>query len=539
MRARQAAGEENTCSVYDAHHVRFPESIFSALMSRSKNNLVADAKEIFSAAVGAVRPSRCFERLSLVDLVSQARERDETSLEAASGGLDSYDAVWIVAFGKAALGMAGAAETQVEACGGTVAGGIAVVPPGYRESLPGSERRPEKTDVMIGDHPVAGEASARAGRAVLRIVENAGENDLVLCLISGGGTSLITVPVDELDVWDVRRTYSLLLKSGANIHEVNSVRKHLTQIGGGQLAERSRAHIVSLIVSDVPGDDLSVIASGPTVPDPSTFEDTLRVAYRHGFWSDLPEPIRNRLAEGARGRRKETPDDASALRHPRHGSPVNHLIATNQTAQSAARRKAEELGYQIVSPGALLGASNNLPDAEADHQSTDAHPDGMASYLLSGEAKEVGAHVVRGWIAVDKARTTAPGASPTAGTGADTDPSGPLCCVLGGETTVTVTGDGKGGRSQELALAAAIEMDEADDEVVVLAGGTDGVDGPTEAAGAWCHSETAARIRAAGIDPEEALRKNDSFAAHEAAGSILVTGPTHTNVMDLVILLKA
>lgn len=521
------------CPVYDAHPVRFPHSILRLLMSPSKDNLVADAKEIFNAAIDAVRPSRCFEGLSLTHLVVSAKEEETDSRQAPQKGLGAYDfetydfeaydlraydAIRIVAFGKAALGMAGAAEKRVEACGGTVAGGVAVVPPGYQDSLPGTERYPEHVQVLTGDHPIAGEASARAGRAVLRIVEHAGEKDLVLCLISGGGTSLVTLPVDELDVWDVRRTYALLLKSGADIHEMNAVRKHLTQIGGGQLAERAQAHVVSLIISDVPGDDLSVIASGPTVPDPSTFEDAVRVAYRHGVWSDLPERVRTRLAEGARGRRRETPGDASALRHPTWGNPVNHLLATNRTAQSAARQQATELGYDAVLPQSFLENPGGASDAEGDR-----HPSGqggdLRSYMLAGEARETGARLARAW------------------TGAQVDRRS--CCVLGGETTVRVTGDGKGGRSQELALAAALEMDGGGGPVVVLAGGTDGVDGPTDAAGAWSDAETASRMRFAGMDPVDAMARNDSYAAHQVAGSLLVTGPTHTNVMDLVILLKS
>ncbi len=475
-------------------------------MSIETDPLVADARQLFTSAVDAVRPSQVFASL---DVNALLREH-ETGASDAPGrvppSLAEAGAVWIAAFGKAAKGMAGAAEEAVASSGATVAGGVAVVPHGYADSLPDTERPPEHVRIMTADHPVAGQASAAAGREVLRVARQAGENDVLLTLISGGGTALTTLPVDDLDVWDVRHTYALLLDSGANIHQMNAVRKHLTQLGGGQLAAATSACVASLVISDVPGDDLSVIASGPTVADPSTFEDAVRVAYQFGIWHDLPEPVRDHLAAGVRGRRKETPSELST-------PGVQHLMATNETARKAAERAGAERGYAMMSPADLL--------PETGHQAGSDPP------LLQGEAREMGKQLAAAWLAKANAA------------------DGPVGCVLGGETTVTVTGGGTGGRNQELALAAALQWEDvtsrgdAAEHIVLLSGGTDGIDGPTDAAGAFATPETAAAMRSAGVNPGEALNRNDSFAAHEAAESHVRTGPTHTNVMDLVLLLSA
>ena len=420
-------------------------------MSAETDTLVADARALFASAVDAVRPSRLFASLDLNALL-----RDHAS-ERIPGSLAQFDAVWIVAFGKAAIGMAGAAETAVSNGGGTVAGGVAVVPHGYADTKPHTERSPSSLRVISADHPVAGDASAIAGQEVLRVARNAGANDLLLTLISGGGTALTTLPVEDLDVWDVRYTYKLLLNSGADIHQMNAVRKHLTQLGGGQLAMATSAYVASLIISDVPGDDLSVIASGPTVPDRSTYEDAMRVLYQFGLWHDVPEPVREHLAAGARGRKPETPSDLSS----RPG--LQHLLATNQTAREAAETAGAEHGYAMMSPKDL-----SLKDVPVNQMRESGGP----SHSVQGEAREVGAALAAAWL--ERAGRV----------------DGPMGCVLGGETTVTVTGDGTGGRNQELALAAALEWEDTEADVVLLSAGTDGIDGPTDAAGAFATPET-------------------------------------------------
>lgn len=378
--------------------------------------------------------------------------------------------------------MSGAAERLCEEAGLTVTGGVAIVPPSYPGTLPESERAPRHLQVLTGNHPTAGDDSARAGRRLLEAAQSAGPDELVLVLISGGGTALASVPVPEIDGWDLRATYRLLLRSGASIDEVNAVRKHLTRVGGGQLAAACPADMLALAVSDVPSDRLDVIASGPTVPDPSTFEDAMRVAYRYGLWHDLPASVREHLAAGARGRRAETPGAEDAL-----GTVRTQRVATQHDAVEAAAEEARSLGYTVVC--AVTGQE--------------------------GEAREVARERVRD---LQEAGVTQPSV-----------------WVWGGETTVTVRGDGTGGRNQELALAAALAMEDDPGHRVLLSGGTDGIDGPTDAAGAWATPSTARSMREAGVDPAAALERNDSYTAHEAAGTLLRTGPTHTNVMDLTI----
>ncbi|HHP7239358.1 glycerate kinase type-2 family protein [Longibacter sp.] len=444
--------------------------------SEYASSFLRDVRAMFDAAVREVKAARIFPSINPAD--------------AAPRPLGSYDGVRVVAFGKAALPMSGAAERLCRENGLSVRGGVAVVPPGYPDTVPADEHEPEAVDVLVGNHPVAGQDSDRAGRRVLAEANRATDRELLLILISGGGTALISTPVEGVDVWDLRATYRLLVRSGAPIHDINVVRKHLTRLGGGQLAAASAADIAGLVVSDVPGNDLSVIASGPTVRDPSTFADALRVAYRSNIWHDLPPTVRDHLTAGARGRRAETPKSADDL-----GRVRTQIVASSADAVAAARREAVSRGYRVVAE---------------DH--------------LDGEACEAGRRCVREMMhhQVDA----------------------PSAWLWGGETTVTVTGDGAGGRNQELALAAAIEMEETaggtgEDDIILLSAGTDGIDGPTDVAGAWATRQTAATMRTYDVDPTAALDANDSYRAHRASETCLQTGPTHTNVMDVVIGLRS
>lgn len=306
--------------------------------------------------------------------------------------------------------------------------------------------------------------------------------DLLLVLVSGGGTALSTLPAGELELADLKTTYHQLLTAGVDVHQMNTVRKHLTQVGGGQLARTaSPADVSSLVVSDVVGNDMSVIASGPTVPDPSTYEDAIRVLYTNDLWHDIPASIRLHLAEGARGTRPETPGSD----HECFSKTRNTLIGSNRTALDAAVEEARARDYEV----------KQVSEGE------------------DGEARSVGAHHAETML--------------------DVDPSIPTCWLWGGETTVTVTGDGNGGRNQEVALGAALALEDADAEAVLLSGGTDGIDGPTDAAGAWATPSTAQEARAAGCDPEAHLEANDSYPLFDAIDQLLRTGPTHTNVMDV------
>jgi len=433
--------------------------------SSPQSTLVEDAKALFRAAVQRVQAP---ELLSRSDPSTWAPEP-----------IDGYDAVRVVGMGKAALAMAGVVEQEVEA---QLRSGCVVVPEGYPETYPEHFPVPSVIDVVEGGHPLPSQGSIRGARRILEQAEAAGSGELLLVLVSGGGTALSTLPVEELELADLQTTYHQMLTGGVDVHQMNAVRKHLTQVGGGQLARAAQpADVGSLVVSDVVGDDMSVIASGPTVPDPTTYEDAMRVLYAHGLWHDIPAPVRTHLTDGAHGKRSETPGpDHECFRRTN-----NTLIGTNRMALGAAREAAEARDYDVrrVSGG------------------------------IEGEARSVGAEHVETML--------------------DADPSTPTCWLWGGETTVNVTGDGKGGRNQEVALGGALALENTTKPAVLLSGGTDGIDGPTDAAGAWATPDTAERARSAGCDPAMHLEANDSYPLFDAIDQLLRTGPTHTNVMDV------
>jgi len=433
--------------------------------SSPQSTLVADLKSLFRAAARRVQAP---ELLSRCDPSTWAPKPP-----------DSYDAVRVVGMGKAALAMAGVVETEL---GDRLLDGCVVVPEGYPATYPDEFPVSTVVDVVEGGHPLPTQGSVRGARRLLEQADATGADDLLLVLVSGGGTALSTLPADDLGLTDLKRVYHQMLTAGFDVHQMNTVRKHLTRVGGGQLARAAApADVGSLVVSDVVGNDMSVIASGPTVPDPTTYEDALQVLYGQGLWHDVPAPIRTHLTDGAQGRRPETPGpDAECF-----AQTTNTLAGTNRTALDAARDAAEARGYEVrrVSEG------------------------------IEGEARSVGAQHAKVML--------------------DADPSTPACWLWGGEPTVTVTGDGKGGRNQEVALGAALALEDATTSSAFLSGGTDGIDGPTDAAGAWATPDTAERARAAGCDPATHLEANDSYPLFDAIGQLLRTGPTHTNVMDV------
>jgi len=426
---------------------------------------VSDAKALFQAAVRRVQSDR------LLDATDPATWGPES--------LRTYDTVRVAGLGKAAMALAGTVEDQHP---GLVDGGTVVVPDGYPDTLPDHLPRPSRVDVQTGGHPLPTDDSVRAARRLMETAEALGEGDLLLTLVSGGGTALTTWPAGSLEVADLRATYQRLMNAGVPIGPTNAVRKHLTQVGGGQLARAAHpAEVGALVVSDVVGDDLATIASGPTVPDPSTYEEAMRVLYQHDLWTEVPAPVRAHLSDGARDQHPETPTaDAPCFERAR-----TQLIGTNETALEAARAAAKDLGYVVRD---VTGG-------------------------VTGEARVLGhrhAKTIR-----------------------DAEPEEPTCWLWGGEPTVTVTGDGAGGRNQEAALAAALALEAAPTEAVFLSGGTDGIDGPTDAAGGWATPATAEAVAAAGFDLKERLRDNDSYPVLDAVDHLLQPGPTHTNVMDV------
>ena len=388
-------------------------------------------------------------------------------------------AVHLAAIGKAAAAMArGAAEVL----GPRLAGGVVVAPPGAAGEPPPGCRS------FIGGHPAPDAGSVAGGRAVLELAEALRADDHLLCLVSGGGSAVMTLPPEGLSLGDVRATTTALLRAGASIGELNAVRKHLDRLKGGRLARAAApARTLGLVLSDVVGDPLDVIASGPLSPDPTTFADAVGILRQRGVWETAPERVRAYLDAGLRGEVEETPgqDDRCFERV------VVRIVGNNELAAESALAEAERRGY-----------ATRLLTTE-----------------LVGEAREAG----RGLAEAARAERSA-------GSG------GPGGLVAAGETTVTVTGAGSGGRNQELALGAALAL--AGDEAVLLASaGTDGIDGPTDAAGAMADGTTLARAAELGLDPEAALADNDAYPFFDALGDLIVTGPTGTNVMDVQVVL--
>ncbi len=384
--------------------------------------------------------------------------------------------VRVVGMGKASAVMA---KPLTELLGDRISGGIIIVKYGHRYPLSGIR-------VVEAGHPVPDEAGLRGTEEIIQLLANTKPEDLVFCLISGGGSALSPAPADGLSLGDKRDVTRRLLDCGATIHEINSVRKHLSRIKGGRLARLAQpATLISLILSDVIGDDLDTIASGPTVPDPSTYYDCLRILTRYNLGEVIPQSALRHLEAGARGEIPETPK----AHDPAFRKTQNVVVGSNALAVKAAREKAAALGY------------NSL----------------ILSSFVEGETREVAR--VHAAIAKEILRTGNPVPRPA-------------CVISGGETTVTVRGSGKGGRNQEFALAAALQIENLH-QVLILSGGTDGTDGPTDAAGAMADGQTVDRGRSRGLDAEAHLARNDSYNFFQPLEDLLMTGPTLTNVMDL------
>ncbi|MFN8813544.1 MAG: glycerate kinase [Acidobacteriota bacterium] len=389
--------------------------------------------------------------------------------------------VFVVGAGKAALAMARAAEKVL---GPRIEAGVVVTKYGHGGKL-------KRVRVLEAAHPVPDEAGLAAAREVAEICATAAEGDLVLCLISGGASALLPYPVSGIKLEEKQQTTQLLLACGATIHELNCVRKHLSAIKGGQLAHIVwPARLETFILSDVIGDPLDVIGSGPTVPDTTTFADAWEILYRYRLTDKLPPSVRLHLEQGVNREIPETPKPGDRI----FARVRNHLVGSNRLSLYAARDQARQLGYRVL----LLSTS------------------------LDGEAREA-------------AKTYAAIAREVRASGHPARP--PLAVLCGGETTVQLSHHhGLGGRNQEMALAAAKGIDGLPG-TLFLAAGTDGTDGPTEAAGAFATGSTLARARQIEFDPEEFLARNDSYHFFKPLGDLLVTGPTGTNVMDLYLML--
>jgi hydroxypyruvate reductase len=416
------------------------------------------ARTIFQAALSAAAPAGAVER--------HLRRRD----------FSRFQNIYVVGAGKAGASMAQAAERVL---GRRIAAGLLNVKYGHTAKL-------RRIELNQCGHPVPDENGVAGAERIARIAAGAGKDDLVICLISGGASALMPAPAEGITLEEKQATTRLLLASGANIHEINSIRKHISRIKGGQLARlASPARVESLMLSDVIGDNLDVIGSGPTAPDVSTFAGAVEILDRYAIRERVPASVRERLEQGARGDIPETPkpDD------PVFARVRNAIVGSNRLALAAAAARARALGYRTL----------------------------VLSSEIQGEAREI-------------ARMHAAIASEIARTGHPIKP--PACIVTGGETTVTLRGDGLGGRAQEFALAAALDIAGLEN-VVVFCAGTDGSDGPTDAAGAVADGQTLGRKP----DARGYLNRNDSYHYFEALNDLVITGPTNTNVMDVCIML--
>lgn len=439
----------------------------------SVESLRQDARTIFDAGVKAADPVKAVSR-------HIRRVRGSIEVDGHRYRLSDYRNVYVVGAGKGSAKMAGAVE---EMLGHRIAGGIVIVKVGYSVPL-------RKLIVIEAGHPIPDGNGVRGTVRLMNLLRKTTAEDLVFCLLSGGGSALLTCPAEGLSLRDKRQMTRLLINCGAPIGQINAVRKHMSQVKGGRLAKLIHpASLISLILSDVVGDPIETVASGPTAPDSSTFFDCRNVFDRYGLTREIPRSVAMLIQRGCNGEIEETP---------KHGDPAfdsarNIIVGNNQLALLAATQEAENLGYRVL----------------------------VLSESAEGEAADV---AVR-HVAVAK-EILAKG---------DPIPR-PACVLSGGEATVTVTGNGLGGRNQEFALAAAQEIDGLQG-VVALSGGTDGTDGPTDAAGGIVDGATIQRAESKRLNARDYLKNNDSYHFLRATDDLLITGPTFTNVMDLRLVL--
>jgi hydroxypyruvate reductase len=444
---------------------------------------------IMAAALDAVDPAAAIHRYL---------RRDGSLLHAGERTYDlrHYQRVFVVGAGKAGTPMARAAA---EIVGDQLAGGVVLVKSYGDAEIENAElkvqnERPRdqfsilnsQFSIVPAGHPIPDERGVAGARRIARLLDQTTERDLVIALISGGGSALLTLPAEGIGLAELQALTNILLRCGANINEINTLRKHLDQAKGGGLARLAQpASVLTLVLSDVIGSPLDVIGSGPTVPDTSSFGDAYAVLERYDVVADTPAPIVDRLRRGMAGQIAETPKPGDQ----QFARVQNLIVGSNPQAAAAALGAARAAGFNTL----------------------------LLTTFLQAEAREAGR------VLAAVARELADSGQPLAR---------PACLIAGGETTVTLRGAGRGGRNQELALAAVPDLAGLPD-VALVALATDGGDGPTDAAGAVATGATLARANALGLDPAAHLARNDAYPFFEALGDLLKPGPTETNVNDL------
>jgi hydroxypyruvate reductase len=432
-----------------------------------------DAKKIFLHAVHAVQPQTILSsHISLRNQVLRIGERKYP--------LSQYERIFVAGTGKASASMA----VNLEKILGTrITRGLINVKYGHSQKL-------KRIRVQEAGHPLPDEKGLEGAKEMVEMLSHPTANDLVIFLVSGGGSALLPLPVEGVTLAEKQATTNELLSCGASIQEINTLRKHLSRIKGGGLAKIvCPATLVSLILSDVIGDPLDAIASGPTVPDYTTYEDCAWILNKYELWGKIPPSVASHIRAGMEGRKEETLKEGD----PAFAKVYNLIVGNNLLAMTAAKKAAQALGYRTL----------------------------LLSSLVEGETREV-------------ARVHAAIAKEVLLSGNPIPP--PACILSGGETTVTLKGKGKGGRNQEFALAAALQI-AGWEQILVMSAGTDGTDGPTDAAGAFADGKTVIRAKTMGLDPWSFLKENDSYTFFQRIGDLLTIGPTGTNVMDLRIML--
>jgi len=427
------------------------------------------AVDIFNAAVRAVEPYRLVKHYA--NYISAVYTKD------------NCNRLYLVSFGKAAYAMARALTENIPEI---ITKGIVITKYGHVQggTLHGN------IDIFEAGHPVPDAKGLAATIHVMDMLKNTDSKTLIVCLISGGASALLTAPLDNISLSEKQQITELLLRSGADINELNTVRKHISAIKGGRLAEIAYpSRLISLILSDVIGDPLDVIASGPTSPDETTYDDAVAVIEKYGLGNMIPGRIWSVLLDGAKGFINDTPKKGNMV----FERVENIIIGSNKMAIDAAEKEAIRLGFDTT----------------------------ILTYQLKGDVREAAK-----WLAGK--------VSETLNVKSETK-NKKICLISGGETTVNVKGNGVGGRNMELALAFAIEIDGAEG-VTLVSAGTDGTDGPTDAAGALVDGTTVKRANEQNLDPDTYLKNNDSYTFFKNTGELLITGSTGTNVMDLQII---
>lgn len=455
----------------------------SSTQSDSENAARDDLRKIFSAAIAAVDPAQ---------LIARALSGATAGSEDVPRLIEKASRVILLAVGKASAAMANEIERHV---GSKLAAALAIVPKSIRDT-PRPHDPSSRIRFVTGSHPLPDQSSLEAARAARDLITKANKEDLVIVALSGGASAMCTMPAETIPLGDKIAINHALLRSGASIRELNIVRKHLSALKGGRLVHLcSGARVLGLILSDVPGNELGTIGSGLTAVDNSTFGDAVAVLKRRAIWGRAPESIRAYLERAIAGEIPET----LKIGDPAVSRITNVIIGDNQIALDAAERAAGGLGY---------------------------HPNQWKE--LRGEANDLGASLGEHLCSITSER---------------------VCVVAGGEPVVTVRGNGRGGRAQQCALAMSLELARpcagahnvasarivANNRIAAMFAGTDGIDGPTDAAGAFASPSSVARGDKAGLSARVAMDRNDAYNFFKATGDLFITGPTGTNVSDIFV----